>query len=135
MARVVMVGLVDDRGWVLLQERDSFAPVDPDRWSLPGGRVEDGETDPVAAHRELEEETGLRHALSSLGVHDVACSVHGQDTVALFAARTTATDADIVCGEGRQIVFVDPATSGSLDLTDPTRALLPVVLASVAGTP
>ena len=133
MTRVVMVGLVDERGWILLQERDSFAPVDPDRWSLPGGRVEAGETDAVAVHRELEEETGLRQSLTSLGLHDVACSVHGRDTVALFTARTTATDADVVCGEGRQIVFVDPTTIGSLDLTDPTRALLPVVLEAFAG--
>ena len=133
MTSVVKVGLVDERGWILLQERDSFAPVDPDRWSLPGGRVEAGETDAVAVHRELEEETGLRQSLTSLGLHDVACSVHGRDTVALFTARTTATDADVVCGEGRQIVFVDPATAGSLDLTDPTRALLPVVLEAFAG--
>jgi 8-oxo-dGTP diphosphatase len=129
VTRVVLVGLVDDRGWVLLQERDSLTPVFPDCWTLPGGGVEDGESVEVAAHRELEEETGLRQPLTSLGVHDVACSVHGRDVVALFAARTSATDADVVCGEGRQMVFVDPATFGSLDLVDAARALLPVVLA------
>jgi hypothetical protein len=30
-ADVALVGLIDSRGWLLLQERDDRAPVDPDR--------------------------------------------------------------------------------------------------------
>ena len=130
MARVALVGVVDERGWVLLQERDEHARVDPDRWTLPGGGIEAGESDEAAAHRELEEETGLRLPLQPLGTHVVACSHHGTDEIALFGARTTVTDADVVCGEGRQMVFVDPATFGSLDLIDGARTLMPLVLAS-----
>ena len=129
MAQVVLIGLVDDRGWVLLQERDSQAPVDPDRWALPGGGVEPGEAVADAAARELLEETGLREELASLGSYAVPCAVHGEDDVALFGARTTATDADIVLGEGRQMVFVEPVVAAGLDLTDPARAMLPKVLA------
>ncbi|NYH80066.1 ADP-ribose pyrophosphatase YjhB (NUDIX family) [Actinopolyspora biskrensis] len=33
------------------------------KWSLPGGRVEDGESDPVALRREIAEETGLTVAV------------------------------------------------------------------------
>jgi 8-oxo-dGTP pyrophosphatase MutT (NUDIX family) len=131
MARVVLVGLVDDRGWVLLQERDSQAPADPDRWTLPGGGIEPAESDFEAAQRELAEETGLREVLTDLGTYDVPCSVHGSDDVTLFAARTSATDDDVVLGEGRQIVFVDRARLALLDLTDAARALLPLVLESV----
>jgi 8-oxo-dGTP diphosphatase len=41
---------------------------DPGRglWSLPGGRVEPGETDPAAVHREMLEETGLTVRVGAL---------------------------------------------------------------------
>jgi 8-oxo-dGTP diphosphatase len=135
MAEVVLVGVVDERGWVLLQERDEHAPVDPERWTLPGGGVEAGESDAAAAHRELEEETGLRLSLRPLGTHVVACSHHGSDEIALFGARTSVTDADVVCGEGRQMVFVDPATLGSLDLINGARTLMPLVLEAAGVGP
>ena len=44
MRRIAAVVLVDERGWLLLQERDEGAPVNPDEWSLVGGGVEPGET-------------------------------------------------------------------------------------------
>ena len=53
-----LVILVDRRGWVLMQERDEFAPRAPLRWGCVGGGVEAGETPEVAAYRELAEETG-----------------------------------------------------------------------------
>ena len=60
MRRIAAVVLVDARGRLLLQERDGQAPVDPDRWSMVGGGVEDGEDVRAAALREAWEETGLR---------------------------------------------------------------------------
>ncbi len=123
------VALLDDRGWLLLQERDEFAPVDPDRWSLVGGAVEPGETPAAAARRELVEETGVVcDDLVALGSFVLPCELHGQDHIELFTARLSLTDADIDCQEGRQIVFVEPSTIPGLDLSEPTRLLLPIVL-------
>ena len=52
------------------------------------------------------------------------------DEFALFVMGVDLTDDDIVLGEGRQIVFVDPATVGDLPLTIAARIALPRFLAS-----
>ncbi|MFC0006095.1 NUDIX hydrolase [Micromonospora siamensis] len=65
--RAARVLLVDGAGRVLL-----FVGVDPARpehryWFTPGGGLEPGETYPVAAARELAEETGLRLPPTAFG--------------------------------------------------------------------
>jgi len=56
---VPCVGAVvhDDRGRLLLVRRRHDPAAG--RWSIPGGRVEAGETDAEAVRREVREETGL----------------------------------------------------------------------------
>ncbi|MEU4249175.1 NUDIX domain-containing protein [Amycolatopsis sp. NPDC026612] len=74
----------DDRGRLLLIRRVN----DPGsgQWSLPGGRVEPGESDETAVARELSEETGLEVIPGTLigtvtrgpyEIHDYACAVVG----------------------------------------------------------
>jgi 8-oxo-dGTP diphosphatase len=132
MADVALVGLVDARGWLLLQERDDQTRIDPDKWGLPGGGVEPGETPADAAHRELEEETGLTADLTHLSTGSLPCAYHGEDVAAVFVGRTEATDADVICTEGRRIVFVDPERVPGLDLTAATRATYEDVLAAAS---
>jgi 8-oxo-dGTP pyrophosphatase MutT (NUDIX family) len=106
------VVLVDERGWLLLQERDEDAPVNADQWSLVGGGVEPGETFAEAAVRELAEETEVTGVdlvpIDTLYYYcDECVQWHEAE---LFLGFTRLTDADVVCHEGRQIVFVDPRT-------------------------
>jgi len=64
MIRCVGAVVHDAAGRLLLIRRAN----DPGRgqWSLPGGRVESGETDESAVARELHEETGLEVRVGSL---------------------------------------------------------------------
>ena len=130
--------LVDARGWLLLQERDEHAPVAPNQWGLVGGHVETGEDWDAALHRELEEETGLRLDqdlelwFDELVQHSPKVSTHLADHWRIWAGQVDLADRDITVGEGRQIVFVDPAriTDGTLDLGVASRHVLPMFLES-----
>jgi len=132
------VVLVDSRGWLLLQERDERALVAPNQWGIVGGHLEEGEDWTAALYRELAEETGL-HLEGGLELwfdevvqHSPKVSTHLADHWKIWAGKVDLTDRDIVLGEGRQIVFVDPAriTDGSLDLSVAAGHVLPLFLAS-----
>lgn len=134
MYQFASVVLVDARGWVLLQERDSNPAIDPDRWGFSGGHLEEGETPEEAAYRELEEETGLRFPPGTLrpwrSVEVFHEAYDSDDVMHVFLAPTTATDADITCREGRQIIFVDPGDARDLPLTAAAAIALPLFLDS-----
>ena len=136
MVRFASVILVDPRGWVLLQERDEHARIAPEQWGLCGGHLEEGEPEPEGAVRELEEETGVRLGTGEIHHFETFEIVHPEtgstdvDTVAVFVAPTRLTDADIVVGEGRQIVFVEPAATRALDLSGSAAAALDAFLDS-----
>ena len=127
--------LVDPRGWVLLQERDEFPRIDPEKWGLAGGHVDPGEDFEPAAHRELEEETGVRLPAGGLRLFREFVVDHREaygtwDVMQVFVAATGLTDADIDCREGRQIVFVDPAVARGLDLSSAATDIVPAFLDS-----
>lgn len=134
MTEFAAVILVDRRGWVLLQERDENPRIAPEKWSFCGGHLEPGEEPLSGAVRELEEETEVRLAPEDLQLVAVQELRHPEtgtdDKIHLYAAGVDLTDADIVCHEGRQIVFVDPAKAPDLDLSDSARIGLTPFLGS-----
>lgn len=130
--------LVDARGWVLLQERDEHAEVSPNQWGLVGGHLEAGEDWEDALHREIEEETGLRVDsglepwFDELVQHSPKVSSHLADRWRIWVGKVDLGNEDVTVGEGRQIVFVDPAVirEGSLDLSAGAAHVLPQFLDS-----
>jgi len=123
------VMLVDPRGWLLLQERDEHARIDPERWGLCGGHLEPGEDFEAGAYRELEEETGVRLAPGTLRLFRELAVFHEDrgtvDRVQVWWAEVGLSDADIDCQEGRQIVFVDPDEARHLPLTRTAALAVP----------
>ncbi len=124
------VVLVDPQGRLLLQERDEHPAIDPGLWSLVGGHVEPGETPARAAERELAEETGLPVPPSGLRAWRTVLTRDGE--VHVHTAATEATDADVVCGEGRQIVFLAPGAAMGLPLSTLAAEVLPALVADPA---
>ena len=74
---VPAVGIVCLRGSEVLLIRRGKTPL-AGAWSLPGGRMEWGETLEAAALRELREETGVEAEL--LGLVDVVDGLFGAET-------------------------------------------------------
>jgi 8-oxo-dGTP pyrophosphatase MutT (NUDIX family) len=133
--RFAGVILVDRRGWILLQERDEHPRIDPEKWGLAGGHVDPGEDFEAAAHRELEEETGVRLPAGALRPFREFVVDHREaygtwDVMRVFIAATDLTDDDVDCREGRQIVFVDPAVARGLDLSSAATDIVPAFLGS-----
>jgi 8-oxo-dGTP pyrophosphatase MutT (NUDIX family) len=134
----VQVTLVDPRGRVLMQERDEQAPVWPELWCFPGGGLDEGEQPVAGAVRELAEETGVALApeeLTDLGRFELVTDDRGTFQFHAFVARTTLSDRDIECREGRQMVFVDPQHLDRLDLVRSTALVAPRLTAWIADHP
>ncbi len=112
---------------VLLIERGD-APSEG-LWSLPGGKIEMGETAEEATRREVEEETGLiAHIEGLAGVYDVIDRNDGGEVVLHYVIATYFGRADDgeprPRGDARQARFVALDAVKDLKLTDSTKFVI-----------
>jgi 8-oxo-dGTP diphosphatase len=133
VATVAAILVVERAGRVLLQLRDSLAPVLPDKWSLVGGHLEPGEQPEAGARREVLEESALTiDGPLEMVFEGPLPSGRGSGLTYwyVYAAPTSAGDAQIVVGEGADIVFVSPAAVAGLELAPSAARILPEFLGS-----
>jgi len=124
--------LVNRAGHILLQLRDGNTAISPHQWALVAGGVEADESALEAAERELFEETGLSKTTDwELLFEGVRPAFDGGQVLwTVFVGATPARSSDIVVGEGRTIMFVDPRDVPSLDLGMSGAFFVPLFLES-----
>jgi 8-oxo-dGTP diphosphatase len=98
------------------------------RWSLPGGRVEWGETLQQAVTREVTEETGIAITLLQLaGTREVLPNIGRGHFVVLSYAATWQSGEVVLNDEHDAFRWVTPDELGVLETTD---GLLPIIAAA-----
>jgi 8-oxo-dGTP diphosphatase len=106
----------DGRGRLLLIKR-GHAPG-AGLWSLPGGRIEPGETDTEALVREIREETGLVIEAGQL-IGTVQRPGQGGDVLDIRDYAATITGGTLSAGDdAADARWVDPAELRSLPVTE-----------------
>jgi 8-oxo-dGTP diphosphatase len=128
--QIALVLLVDPQGRLLMQHRTDDAPIAPGRWALPGGHVEPAEDPLVAAHRELMEETALTVDRLDLWWRGTVPGRPGADVFA-YHGVTTASQDDVVLGEGQAMLFLDPSEI----LTRALAATAELIVPAFVGSP
>jgi len=115
---VVCAGVVDVEDGKLLLVRRKNAPS-AGRWSLPGGRVEQGESLKAAAAREAAEETGL---VLEIGEPVGTAEIHAGDQLLYVtdfsAKRSIASSLPLAGDDALDARFVALGDVKSLELAD-----------------
>jgi 8-oxo-dGTP diphosphatase len=108
--------VIKDRGNRLLLIKRGHEPG-AGLWSLPGGRIEPGETDQEAVAREILEETGLRVECRDL-LGTVELPGLGGAVIQVSDYRAVVTGGDLVPGDDADDVrWVSAAELDALPLT------------------
>jgi 8-oxo-dGTP diphosphatase len=115
--------LENNEGEILLLRDNKSTIGYPNHWTLVGGKVENGETPEMAAHRELEEETGLKAELSFWRRYDRQHPLFIVDQY-IYLGKVEASLEEMVLGEGQALQFFKPAEIGRLKIGYGFKTLL-----------
>lgn len=113
----VCVGAIATRTNELLMVRRATEPG-RGRWSVPGGRVEPGETLAEAVVRELEEETSLEGVCGSLLGWTELIDEHHHFVILDFEVTVAGADEPIAGSDSTEAAWVPVWTVAELDLVD-----------------
>jgi phosphoglycolate phosphatase-like HAD superfamily hydrolase/ADP-ribose pyrophosphatase YjhB (NUDIX family) len=114
----------DGNGHVLMVRTHKWG----DRWGIPGGKIERGESSTDALRREIREETGLElrdieFALVQDCIHSPEFQRPEHFLLLNYVARATSA-AVTLNDEAEEFVWLAPADALALNLNQPTRFLL-----------
>jgi 8-oxo-dGTP diphosphatase len=118
--RVLVVGAAIVRGGRLLACRRTSPPEAANRWELPGGKVEEGESPDEALVREVREELGLEIQVTRW----LAAEAVVRDGVSLRAALATITSGEPAPVEHDAVRWLAPHELDDVDWLDPDRPFL-----------
>ena len=116
-SRIRCVGAIitDGAGRLLLIQRGH--EPEEGRWSLPGGRVRPGESDPEAVAREVREETGL-HVEPGRLVGAVERPAPGGAVFDIYDYAAIVSGGQLAAGDdAADARWIDPGDIGQLSLT------------------
>ena len=124
---VVAGALIVDGALLVAQRR--HPPELAGRWELPGGKVDDGETDAAALARELAEELGITVRVRDRIGADVALGANAT----LRAYRVDWVDGTVHPHDHRALRWVSAAELAGLDWVPADTAWLPELAAALGA--
>lgn len=119
----VNVIIENSEGKILLLKRSRKSIANPDRWDLPGGKVDACESFQDAIHREVREEIGRDVRITHL-VGSSEYRVNGTDVVFLIMHGEIDSEEISLSDEHEEYLWITPSLIPEMDLCDHFSSVL-----------
>ena len=112
---------------ILIMKRSDICEWEPNRWALPGGHVEEGESFPVAGERETKEEAGI----DVINIRHFDNPDREKETLHFFKPDFEGDDDDVKINfEHSDYAWISKDDLEDYDIVDSTKKLLKRVFTS-----